>query len=217
MPEERFDIFFSGKLIDEQEAAQARERIRKLFNASDAQLERLFSGKPVAVKKAVDLDSATRYRLAFRKAGALIDIRPSSASAAQAATQRATNKVGLTLEPPNSGSLETFAPIVQAQALPDISGLRLEAPGAPIDTTPAPQKAHIANEQFNLVQDSNWSLEDCQPESLPLPERDISHLDLATADDESHIPPPPKPAPLPDISALKLLEPEVDSKKPDAD
>jgi hypothetical protein len=199
MPEERFDISFSGQLIDGQDPAQAREQVRALFNASDAQLQRLFSGKPVVVKKGVDLESASRYRAAFRKAGALIDIRPSP-------LQKLTTAAPTHLDalPPNTGSLEEFAPRIEAAPLPNIDAIQLDMPGVRLDTTPLPPAAIIDTSEFAVVAGQDWSLADCQAELLPLPERDIAHLTLAAAGDDIPLPPSPPPPPLPDISALAL-------------
>lgn len=209
MPTKRFDILFSGKLIDGQDPVVARERLRRLFKASDAHIDRLFSGKPVVVKKGVDIETAGKYRLAFRQAGALLDIR-TSADAAQQPEPAATvpEASGMTLAPPNTGSLEEFAPKLEPVTLPDISSLDMSAAGAALDEAPTPAPPHIDTGGLSMVESRDWTLDDCQPPPLPEVLPDIDDLELAAPDDESHIPPEPPPLPLPDISAMRLEKPE---------
>jgi len=222
MPEERFDIYFAGQLIDGQDPAEARAKVGQLFKAGEEQLRKLFCGKPVAVKKNVDLETASRYRLAFRKAGALVEIRPCAGAAANppggetqqpaAQPQPAPAAPGMTLLPANTGSLEDCAPPVKPEPIPDISGIGMAAPGVRMDDTPPPQPARIDTGDIDLVPGQDWSLEDCQPPPLPSVMPDLEGLDLAAPDDQSHIPPEPPPRPLPDISALTLEKPAEEAK-----
>lgn len=212
MPEERFDIIFAGELTEGQRSAAARERVQRMFKASDAQLERLFSGKPMVIKKGVDMETAAKYRLAFRQVGALIRIRP-SASPVQGVTAKAP-PAPLTLLPANSGSLEGLAPKLKPEPLPDISELAMSAPGAVLDETPAAVPTWIDTGELGLVEGKEWTLEDCQPPPLPLVMPDIDDLEFAPPDDLSHIPPEPPAPPLPDIGALKLATPEDESHIP---
>ena len=230
MPEERFDIVFAGELIKGADPAKARKQVQQIFKISDTQLKRLFSGKPVTIKKGVGMESAVKYRLAFRRAGALIQIRPSAAPSSGKLLDNPTN---WQLLPPNSGSLAQFAPKLNPKPLPDISSMTTSAPGATLDETPEPPPARIDTGALGLME-GEWSLEDCQPPPLPQVEPNIDHLgfaapgdtshipeeppappppeisamDFAARDDTSHIPPEPPAAPLPDISSMTLEEPE---------
>ncbi len=206
MPEDRFDIIFAGELIEGPESAAARARVQRMFKASDAQLERLFSGKPVVIKKGVDLEAAAKYRLTFRQVGALVRIHP-SATPAQGVAAKAP-PAPLTLLPANSGSLEELAPKLEPEPLPDISDLAMSAPGEVLDETPTPAPARIDTGELGLVEGKEWTLEDCQSPPLPLVLPDIDDLDFAPPGDLSHIPPEPPPVPLPDISGMELQEPE---------
>lgn len=212
MPEERFDIIFAGELIEGRDPAAARERIRRMFKASDAQLERLFSGQPVAIKKGVDMEAAAKYRLAFRQAGALIRVR--SGAAPSRGEKAEARPAAMTLLPANSGSLEEFAPRLEPEPLPDISDLDMSAPGAALDETPAPAPARIDTGELDLVEGREWTLEDCRPPPPPRVMPDIDDLDFAPLDDTSHIPPQPPPGPLPDTDDLELAAPEDESHIP---
>lgn len=66
---EWFNVVFSGEIAGRADPAVVRANIGKLFNASDAVLERLFSGQPVAVKKKVDRATAMKVRALMKQAG----------------------------------------------------------------------------------------------------------------------------------------------------
>ncbi len=73
-----FDIYFSGKLMPDANIIYARSKIAAMFKANEQQLNKLFSKEPTAIKRNVDMEKAIKYRLAFRDAGALIDIKPAN-------------------------------------------------------------------------------------------------------------------------------------------
>ncbi len=74
-----FDIYFSGQLLPDTDEATARAKIGAMFKANEKQIAKLFSGKPKAIKRSVNMDKAVKYRLAFRDIGALVDIKPAGA------------------------------------------------------------------------------------------------------------------------------------------
>lgn len=213
MPDERFDVYFSGQLLAGQDPAITRERVRQLFKATDAQLARLFSGQPVAVKKGVDLDTASRYRLAFRQAGALVDIQASEvsgvpSSSGEVATAGGDGEAPWTLAAAHSGSLESYAVRPPPAPLPDIGGLDLARAGALLDERPPLPEVSIETGDMDLVA-GDWSLEDCQPTVTPPPPPDLTGISLEQPGAVLDRSPPPPPAPSPDISGLRLLEPET--------
>lgn len=67
---EWFNVVFSGEIAGRADPALVRVNVGKLFNASDAVLDRLFSGQPVAVKKKVDRATAMKIRALMKQAGA---------------------------------------------------------------------------------------------------------------------------------------------------
>jgi len=236
MPEERFDIVFRGRLLDGQDPAAVREQVGRMFKVSGAQLERLFSGRPMVIKRAVDTETAGRYRLAFRQAGALVEVRISDLSEDGDPAPRWTPASTWTLLPSNSGTLEGYAPRPAPSPLPDIRHLALATPGTgPAEQAPPPAATPIGTGTLDLVAGQDWTLEDCQPPPLPevLPDMDDLALSAPGAELDSTPPPaaapidtgtldlvaerdwtlddcqlPPLPEVLPDISGLTLEEPE---------
>lgn len=74
MESEKFDLVFSGQLLPRQDVDQVKANIAALFKVSAAQVDALFSGKAVVLKKNIDLAAANRYRVAIKKAGARVDL-----------------------------------------------------------------------------------------------------------------------------------------------
>ena len=67
---ELFNVVFSGEVSGRADPAVVRANVGKLFNASEAILDKLFSGQPVAVKKMVDRAGAMKVRAMMKQAGA---------------------------------------------------------------------------------------------------------------------------------------------------
>jgi hypothetical protein len=206
MSPETYDVYFSGALLKTADPAETKRKIGAMFKLEGDKLERLFSGKPVPIKRGVDMEQAVRFRVAFRDAGALVDIVPNGQPAPDPASRPT---------PPQRPAAPTAAPTpiepaaqpaLAASAPPhaDDSGLSL-ADGplpepAPADAPPMPVP------DYGLSAPEEFNLSDCATpvEAAPLP--DISALDLDKAGamlDES-----PEPAPLEiDTEALMLDDP----------
>ncbi len=179
-----YDIIFSGQLMEGRNLDETRQQIGQIFKANENQLDLLFSGKPVTIKSGVDDETATKYRLAFRKAGAIIDIKPSTIpadnsgeTADTAASSHATSEE-LTLLPPNTGSLIDCAKQVTPQPIPDTDHISLASAGAVIDESPDPEPAEIDTSSLSVNPPNSGSLEDCKKEVEPYSIPDISHLDM---------------------------------------
>ena len=80
---DRYDIFFTGKIVDGFDEATVRDNVAKLFKANAQTLEKLFSGKPQAIKRGVDKQAALKYKAAMQKAGAVPVIRAHADPAAK--------------------------------------------------------------------------------------------------------------------------------------
>jgi len=171
---QKFDVFFAGEILEDCNESGVRDALSTGFNLQPTQLDHLFSGSTVAVKKGIDGEAAAQYRLAFRKAGALVEIRPSQTGSASQATEPAKQPnageqpdqgapqapaavppaaSGLTLSPPKTGSLIDCAEEVIPAVIPDISAINLSPEGAQLDDTPEPPPANINTDALNLSKD----------------------------------------------------------------
>lgn len=191
MPQPLFDVYFRGALLPDAEPGQVRERLAALFGLGPAEVDRLFGGNPVCVKRAVDVDTAAQLRGRFRDAGALVDIRPAEATAKPPAPRAATadppvaapagtgNDVGWTLAAPQTGSLADCARPVVPVPLPDISGLDLAQAGTNLANDATVPPPAIDTSHLSVAPPNTGSLEDCHPEKPARPIGDISHLALS--------------------------------------
>jgi len=226
MSTEKFDIFFSGQIMEDQDEAEVRTKVGRIFKANEKQLDRLFSGQAVKIKSGVDLDSAVKYRVAFRNAGALIDIRPTTtASTATAAQPQATDsspptessqpaKDGIELLPPKTGSLIDCAPEVIPAAIPNIDSMDFGNNAEPLDATEPPPPANIDTQGLTLNPASTETMLD-ETEPPPPANIDTDSLDLNPANTGSleDCQQPVEPAEIPDISALKIIEADTQNSQ----
>ncbi|MCB1758959.1 MAG: hypothetical protein KDI68_04145 [Gammaproteobacteria bacterium] len=181
-----FDLYFSGKIIANEDPALVQARVGKLFSADERMLRRLFSGNPVRIKAGVDQEEAIRYRVALRDCGALLEIRTAESEdrdetrIAAKPAKESLARDQLTLLPANTGSLADCAPVVRPQKIPDISAMQLSPPGSDIDTSQPPPPAAIASDRFTMTEPHSGTLEDCRREQPPEPIPDISHLKITS-------------------------------------
>ena len=194
MSDELFDIFFSGKVLNPEETDLVKQKIAKLFNADDALIAKLFSGKPAKIKKAVDMDTAIKYRVKFREMGAVVDIRPA----------KIADKPKADISPPST--TETGTEAVQAPETPQapempqatqapVSELdaSLAIPGSMIDDAVPPPPADIDTSHLSASDANFGSLEEFAEQVIPAPLPDVSGLDIDASSgplDETPEPPP---------------------------
>lgn len=74
MTEPSYQVVFEGDLADGVLPDRAKANIAKLFKTDLEQIEALFSGHRVVVKRGLDAPTARKYRDALVRAGALVDV-----------------------------------------------------------------------------------------------------------------------------------------------
>ncbi|MCP4490976.1 MAG: hypothetical protein GY820_27230 [Gammaproteobacteria bacterium] len=74
MSDELFEVTFSGEILVGENPEDVRVRVGKIFNADEAKIAQLFSGKRIVIKKNIDQQTAAKYRTALNKAGAGCEI-----------------------------------------------------------------------------------------------------------------------------------------------
>ncbi len=70
----RYKIIFTGQIIEGNDIEEVKDRIASHFKIGEEKIERLFSGRPVLIRKNVDFIAAKRYQNIFQKAGALCQV-----------------------------------------------------------------------------------------------------------------------------------------------
>lgn len=169
----RYDVCFSGQLLQGQELQAVRQKIQKLFNASPETLEKLFSGKTQILKRGCDEQTAQKYRQAMERAGALAIIRSCDAAAPQTnspvppGTERQSENSGLNLAPAGSEVLRPEERTVVATNDIDVSDIELTATGTNLGehveaTETAPDTSHLSmgelGEDIPTLPDTNTPL-----------------------------------------------------------
>jgi|GEM_PF-281459 len=87
--DEKYNLIFRGVLAKSVEPAEAKRNLGQLFKIDSAKVEALFAGKPVVLKRGLTLDVATKYRVAIKKAGALVDVEMQTSTPAKPAGKAA--------------------------------------------------------------------------------------------------------------------------------
>lgn len=166
MSEEKFDLMFSGELVPGYELAQVKKNIQLLFRIDAAKTEILFSGRAIALKKGLDAETANKYRVAIKKAGARVAVSTSEANAAK----------------PQPATAEKTRPTVppDVPVAPGFSGDRaVQSPAQPVPRAPMEvPKYEIADAGADML-----PLE----YRLPLPEVDIDVSALSVAPQEGNL------------------------------
>ncbi len=192
---ETFDVYFSGALLKESDPDQVKRKLGAMFKLEGERLERLFHGKPVAIKHGIDMDRAIKFRVAFRDAGALVDIVP----AGDPPPQPKPVPPAATREP----SRPTPSPTSPTQG----DGLSLAAQG-PLELPEGESPPPIPVPDYDLSKASGFDLSDCAPEITPQPLPDISDLDLNQPGTQLDDTPAPEPLSI-DTTELDLDAPGV--------
>lgn len=106
----RYDIYFTGKLVEGYTSLQAQQQFAQLFKMTPEKAAQLFTGQPQLIKRNIDKAQALKYKQALHKAGMLTAFKAHKEQTQQQASQAAA------AEKPDSASAQT-AP---AKATPQV-------------------------------------------------------------------------------------------------
>ncbi len=204
---ETYDVYFSGALLKSADPAEAKRKIGAMFKLEGEKLERLFCGAPVPIKRAVDMDQAVRFRVAFRDAGALVDIVPAGQPAPTPGARPAPPpRPTAPPRPPATAAAVAGAPQTGSASTTESAPSGFSLADGPLPTPSDTPAANIPVPEFGLSAPKDFNLSDCTPPVEPAPLPDISAMDLDKEGvilDES-----PEPEPLEiDTEALMLDAP----------
>ncbi len=163
MADERFDLSYKGLIAPGADAEHARQRLTAIFKLTDKGGERLFTGKPVIVKRNVDAATAAKLEKVFAQAGAILTVTPVEGS--EAPVDNLAESETSTLAAPQVATIDT-----SHLSLAPLFGFLEDEPEASV---PALDLGYLS-----LVPGDDWTLEDCEPPPTPVPEPDLSYLSL---------------------------------------
>lgn len=70
-----YSIVVNGEIADGFDLAQVKKTVAALFKLNDAQIEKVFSGKPVSIRRGIEKEQALKLRAALAKAGAVATVK----------------------------------------------------------------------------------------------------------------------------------------------
>ena len=140
MTNERYDLVFHGDILLDQSLDQVKQRLQKLLKADAKQVEGLFSGRPVVLKRGLETGIGQKYLRALEQAGARARLVPcaavqSSSSGTPSARPRTTAQPssrassGLSLAPLEGPLLKPGESAGQTPLVINIEGLSLRPVG----------------------------------------------------------------------------------------
>ena len=154
MESEKFDLVFSGQILPRQDVATVKANMAALFKVSSAQVDALFSGKAVVLKRNVDLAAANRYRVAIKKAGARVDlVKAGTAAASPAKAEKVPQAAQVSASPVEAvvaPSVAVNTAVVNASAAKVELGL--EAVGANLSDAIRTPVASVAAPNFEVFE-----------------------------------------------------------------
>lgn len=133
---EFFNVVFAGDISGRADPAVVRANVGKLFNASDAILDRLFSGQPVAVKKMVDRATAMKIRALMKQAGAdarIVQVDEQGKPLAAAPENIAAPAAPKAPPPPSGTMAARVETLAEQHAREEASKPKPDAPPPPAD------------------------------------------------------------------------------------
>ncbi len=211
----KFDIYFSGEILDGRDEQQVRETVGSLFKLSGDKLDALFSGEPKRIKKDLNVEQSGRFREAFRKAGAIVQIvvageKPLKEEQHTAAKPDSTS--GLKLAPVGSDLNPLPRNVEHGIQAPAAHATKLEiAPIGPVPADSAPQPADIDTSNLQAAPAQSGSLEEFAPAVEPAPLPDISSLEIARDNQPGQEQQPKSTDNIPDTSHLEAVPPRTGS------
>lgn len=189
MTDELFEIAFSGQIIEGADLQSVKQHIGVIFKADEARLQQLFSGRRVVIKREADQAIVTRYQAAFKKAGAICEVRPIS----QADTSKPTTQSSGS-NPPGSEDQPYQSKYPESDLVPQAllsTPLGVDADGIqPLDADMAPVGSPM---QHHII-------------DTPEPSYDLSGLEVAAVGSTLSSAKAKEPPPLPDTSGLSLAD-----------
>ncbi|ARN75381.1 hypothetical protein [Oceanicoccus sagamiensis] len=198
MDQPLFDIIFTGQLVEGTDTDSAKSNLATLFKTSADNVEKIFNGKPQALKRGVDKAQALKYKAALHKAGLLVAFK-----AHQAASEAPAAK-------PQAPEQSQYQPPQQAPQHPSQQAETAAAPAqkAEDDWSLAPagsdllkdnerqQSPEVAVDTSNIKMVSAFMEPEPEVKAVP-PAPDTRHLSAAAVGEDLLTEKPEAPPPLP--------------------
>lgn len=169
MSARRYKVVFSGEILIGRDLGEVKRNLAALYKMEVSRIEKLFSGKPVIVKKDIDHVTALQYAAAFEQAGAHCQVRAIGGSEATVPSE------------PTSGSPESVES-PESDESPESPGL---------ESPEEEEKSRVLSIQSLLGEFQGFGqtmTESSQPLQGAIPSDDAAESEI-----DNTPPPPPQP------------------------
>lgn len=187
MDAKNYHVIFEGQTTGEKELAEVKRNLAAMFKMNNTQVESLFSGKPVVIKRDIDAQTAQKYAAAFKKAGAVCKIAGAGNDGTAAPPKPpATPTAAKTTTPASTAAPKPQAAdlsrrdVVNLNIPGDLSGLSMGEPGEEIPVLNNETEADIPDTGgLSVAMDDGYL---GPQKNVPEPKFDISNLSIKKDD-----------------------------------
>lgn len=212
MADQRFRIVFRGEVAAGESPDRVRERLGQRLRLSADRLERLFSGRPVVIKRGLDHTAAQKIHAAFEGAGAVCELQAEPAEPEAPATTDTASAPAA--EPPSAETPAAEAPPAEPKPAAEDPGARTgageaptaaaagsEAPGDDPNRTVIPLPVPDDLGDLDIDRSESYA---APTDETPAPEIDTTGLDIADSPEPLEPPDTTTQPPQIDTSDLEL-------------
>jgi len=173
---ERYRLVFRGELLEGQHKAVVKQRLGAALKVEGERLDAMFTGRAVTIRKDADTDTAARFQVAFKRAGARLRVLPVApeVEAEPAPAPAAADDSAFKLAPPGALMAEPALPVRQPEV--HVAHLTLASPGALLGV-PRKVEAVAPDVSHFTIAAPGVSLGGATP--LPVIEPDVPSWDVA--------------------------------------
>ena len=191
-----YDIIFRGDIVFGHQLAEVKLKLQQLFKVDAAKVDALFTGRPVPLKRKLDEATAHKYRDVLIKAGAQVEVCPSSSSAPSSSPKPAPlTRPAANLDSPATAA-PAQAPVASSSPTPTAPVWSIAPAGAdllPADQRPAaPPPVAVDLTGLSLRPQSGNLLDASEVAPTPIAQVAVPRLEVAelgaTLADENHLP-----------------------------
>ncbi len=202
-----YDIFFRGGVMPGENLDTVKGNLSKLFKANANQIDAMFSGRAIVIKKSLSKEAALQYQSAMEKAGARVILREktqspdnSTLNSASSTTSGPANtpKPLTPQSPPVQTSAETIAASSPPSSVPEDDSWDLAPAGS--DVLSESERTHFvpADIDTSAIKLTSAFAEPELDNTPPPPPPNTDHISVAAVGSDILAEKPPEP-PKPDI------------------
>jgi hypothetical protein len=184
-----YAIVFSGGIVDGFQPISVKAHMAKMLKADVNTMAKLFSGKPIVLKRTTDKQLALKYGTALKKVGADVRIKAVKTNAPPPARKRPAPQAAADTSP-----------------VPDTSGLSLmPLEGNLVEPSPPPPPPSVDLSGFEVLENDGSPI--IEPSPVEILELDLSEYSVRDADGSPLVEPASEPVPHVDAPDFGLDEP----------